>query len=476
METDTRASAPAAPYKGGIALFKDTNEMKSFLQGKVEILADDVKVLDEAALRGAMDGLVMEAIFNPSDVVKNAVRWVIREAGQSLGITLASIHDLYMAAGRKEYSNISVPAINIRGFSYDMSRAIFSTCLKTDTLAVIFEIAKSEQVYTFQPPAELAPVIMAAAIKEGFRGPLFIQGDHYQVAAKDFKADKMGAVDKIRQLIKDSIEAGFFNIDLDTSTLVDLSRPTIDEQQRDNYQVAAALTEFIRANEPPGVTISTGGEIGEIGDQNTTAEELDAYMQGYINCLPAGLAGLSKLSVQTGTTHGGVPLPDGSVADVKIDFDTLEKLSTLAIEKYGLSGCVQHGASTLPDDAFHHFPRTKTSEVHLATGFQNLLLESPDFPADIKDKMYKWLDENCANEKKEGQTPEQFYYKTRKKAWGPTKLDLYKAPEETKAKLRAQLADKFEFLFKQLNAVNTKTLVNEKVKPPRIKAPKPAGI
>jgi fructose/tagatose bisphosphate aldolase len=457
-------------------MFKDTNELKSFLQGKVEILADDVKVTDEAALRGAMDELVKEAQFNESDVVKNAVRWVIREAGQSLGVTLASIHDLYMAAGRQEYSNISVPAINIRGFSYDMSRAIFETCLKTDNLAVIFEIAKSEQGYTFQPPAELVPVIMAAAIKEGFRGPLFIQGDHYQVAAKDFNADKMGAVDKIRQLIKDSIEAGFYNIDLDTSTLVDLSRPTVDEQQRDNYQVAAALTEFIRAHEPAGVTVSTGGEIGEIGDENTTVEELDAYMAGYKKSLPQGMVGLSKLSVQTGTTHGGVPLPDGSVADVKIDFETLKTLSTVAIEKYGLSGCVQHGASTLPDDAFNHFPRTKTSEVHLATGFQNILLESPDFPAEIKSKMYKWLDDNCASEKKEGQTPEQFYYKTRKKAWGPTKPDVYAMPEETKAKLRKQLADKFEFLFKQLNSVNTSALVNEKVKPVRIKAPKPAGI
>ena len=455
---------------------KDIAELKSFLAGKVEILADDVKVTDEAALRAGMDELVQAAIFSQSDDVKEAARWVIREAGQSLGITYASIHDLYMAAGRQEYAHISVPAINIRGFSYDMSRAIFTTCLKTDNLAVIFEIAKSEQGYTFQPPAELAPVIMAAAIREGFRGPLFIQGDHYQVAAKDFRADAAGAIEKIKKLITDSVAAGFFNIDLDTSTLVDLSLPTIKEQQKANYETAAELTKFIRSIEPEGVTVSTGGEIGEIGDANTTPEELAAYMQGYQECLGAGVVGLSKLSVQTGTTHGGVPLPDGSVADVKIDFDTLEKLSTLAIEKYGMSGCVQHGASTLPDDAFHHFPRTKTSEVHLATGFQNILLESPDFPADIKAKMYAWLDENCANEQKAGQTPEQFYYKTRKKAWGPTKLDVYSMPEDTKAKLRAQLAGKFEFLYKQLNAVNTSELVNSKVKPVRIKAPKPAGL
>ena len=40
--------------------------------------------------------------------------------------------------------------------------------------------------------------------------------------------------------------------------------------------------------------------------------------------------GLSKVSVQTGTSHGGVPLPGGGVAEVKLDFGTLERLSAVA--------------------------------------------------------------------------------------------------------------------------------------------------
>ena len=153
---------------------------------------------------------------------------------------------------------------------------------------------------------------------------------------------------------------------------MDLSKPNITEQQRLNFEFAAEFTSYIRTLEPKGITISVGGEIGEVGKKNSTVEELKAFMDGYNGTLFAkgkGLKGISKISVQTGTTHGGVPLPDGTIAKVKLDFDTLKNLSRVAIDEYGLSGAVQHGASTLPADAFDKFPETGTAEVHLATEF-----------------------------------------------------------------------------------------------------------
>jgi hypothetical protein len=90
--------------------------------------------------------------------------------------------------------------------------------------------------------------------------------------------------------------------------------------------------------------------------------------------------------------------------------------------------------------------------------------------------MYKWLDENIPNEKKPTDTPEQFYYKGRKKAWGPFKKELFDLPEENKESLRKLLQDKVEFIYDQLNSVDTVDLVNKFVKPARVKAPKPAGL
>ena len=37
------------------------------------------------------------------------------------------------------------------------------------------------------------------------------------------------------------------------------------------------MTAFIRSIEPEGVTISVGGEIGEVGGHNSNEEELRAY-------------------------------------------------------------------------------------------------------------------------------------------------------------------------------------------------------
>ena len=81
--------------------------------------------------------------------------------------------------------------------------------------------------------------------------------------------------------MQEAIPAGFWNIDIDTSTLVTLEPESLDEQQYDNYTRSAEITEFVRDLEPAGVTVSLGGEIGEVGEKNSTPEELDAYISNY---------------------------------------------------------------------------------------------------------------------------------------------------------------------------------------------------
>ena len=198
------------------------------------------------------------------------------------------------------------------------------------------------------------------------------------------------------------------------------------------------MTTMIRDLEPAGVAISVGGEIGEVGGKNSTVEELHAFMEGYLETLRksgTALKGISKISVQTGTTHGGVPLADGSVAQVKLDFDTLQKLSQAARVEYGMAGAVQHGASTLPDEAFDRFPATGTAEVHLATGFQNIIYDSRNFPPELRAQIYDYLKREAAAERKEGDTEEQFFYKTRKKGIGPFKRELWDLPEAVRKAL-----------------------------------------
>ncbi|MBN1473185.1 MAG: class II fructose-bisphosphate aldolase, partial [Syntrophaceae bacterium] len=329
---------------------------------------------------------------------------------------------------------------------------------------VIFEIARSEIDYTLQRPLEYMCAIKAAAIKTGYQGPVFVQGDHFQINAKKYAADATKETQTVKNLIWEAIDAGFYNIDIDTSTLVDLSKATIKEQQETNYRLAAELTTMIRDLEPEGITVSVGGEIGEVGGKNSTVEELEAFMEGYLETLKEhgpSLKGISKISVQTGTTHGGVPLADGTVAKVKIDFDVLRKLSEVARAKYGLAGAVQHGASTLPDEAFDRFPAVETAEVHLATGFQNMVYDSAAFPDDLREKMYQYLKTNFQGEWKEKDTEEQFIYKTRKKGFGPFKLELWHLPAKTRDKMGAELEKQFSFLFDKLKIAGKQDVVKK---------------
>ena len=309
----------------------------------------DPKVRQSAA----MDALVRDAVFGSAET-KERARWLIWEIGQHAGVRPASIHDLYLARGRGEVPAFTTPAMNVRVLSYDTGRAIFRAAKRLDVGAVICEIARSEIAYTDQRPAEYVAVMTAAALREGFTGPLFIQGDHVQVNAKKYAADPEGELGALRALIEEELHAGFYNIDVDTSTLVDLSQPDLPSQQRVNYERAAEFTKFIREREPAGVTVSVGAEIGEVGGKNSDVHELKAFMDGYISTLKrlGKYVGISKISVQTGTSHGGMVLPDGTIAKVQLDLPALKALSYDGRTKVGLGGAVQHGASTLPREAF----------------------------------------------------------------------------------------------------------------------------
>ena len=426
-----------------------------------------VVVTNPARFRAeVLDSLVWTAVFGKGDV-RDAARHAIREAAESLGILPASILPLYRARGRGEVSGFTVPAINIRIMSYDTARAAMRAARKLDVGAVIFEIARSEMGYTEQRPAEYAAVMLAAAIREEWQGPFFLQGDHFQTNPKKMKEAPDKEIAAIEALIEESIPAGFLQIDIDTSTLVDLSKPNLEAQQDVNATLCARFTKFIRVKQPKSMPISVGGEIGEVGKENSTPEEFRAYMDVYRRALGsgAGIDGIEKVSIQTGSSHGGVVAADGSVERVAIDFNVIKTISKVARDEYGLAGAVQHGASTLPPEYFGHFPDHDCAEIHLATDFMNTVYDHPAFPWPMKREIERWLDKNAAEERKKGETEPQFLYKTRKKAIGPYKENVWNLPEGTKEAIRETLEEKFTFLFEKLRVVNSRAMVAKYVKP-----------
>ena len=413
----------------------------------------------------ALDRLTWTGVFATDPELRDAARAAVLEQARSVGLYPASIQGLYAARGRNEVPHdFTVPAVNIRGMAYDTALALFRARKALDAGAVICEIARSEISYTDQRPAEYTFVVLAAALREGWKGPVFLQGDHFQINAKKYASDPQPELDAVRSLTTEAIQAGFYNIDVDTSTLVDLSKATLDEQQELNGRLCAEITALIRETEPSGVTVSVGGEIGEVGGKNSTPEEFEAFMRVYQKALARlapNVPGISKISIQTGTSHGGVPLPDGSVASVNVDFDALERISQLARERYGLGGAVQHGASTLPPELFDRFATLGTNEIHLATEFQSLIFDHPSFPAELKREMYEKLRTLAADERKSSDTDEQFFYKTRKKALGPFKREMWGAPTSAREAIGGALEKKFRFLLEKLGSSGTRAVAEK---------------
>jgi len=439
-------------------------DLLALTDGSVNLKDGKLEVRDAAHLRATIHRLA-EVSALESGARQGLARYLVRKIAQASGIYPASINGLYMARGRGEVPfNFTVPAMNLRALAFDSARAVFRAALAIDAAAIIFEIARSEMGYTDQRPSEYVTSVLAAAIAEGYSGPVFVQGDHFQVSAKRFAADPETELQAIRDLIDEALAAGFFNIDIDTSTLVDLEKPTIPEQQALNTSLSAMFTAYIRSHEPQGVAISIGGEIGEVGGQNSTPEELRGYMDGFNAHLAKdapGVEGISKISIQTGTSHGGVVLPDGSIAKVSVDFDTLRHLSEISRLEYGLGGAVQHGASTLPEEAFGKFVENEAVEVHLATNFQNMLFDR--LPDELRRDMYAFLDEKFASERKPGVTDEQFYYKTRKNAVGPFKKQTWNMPQANKDAINQAWEEQFSRLFHLLGQAGTRKYVEQTV-------------
>jgi fructose/tagatose bisphosphate aldolase len=451
-------------------------ELLTFLAGMAHIDSDRLVVDDEAAFRA--DGIrdvAWSATFSEDVATVEAARWIVWEASQELGCPSASIHDLYMARSRDEYSGWTQPAINLRTQVFDMAAAGCRAAMELDAGSPIWELARSEQAYTYQRPGEYITSVLAGCIHAGWRGPVFIQGDHYQWNAKNYAVDPEKVTGALHTATQTALSAGYGNIDIDSSTLVDLSFETLDEQQQVNYTRAAELAAMIRIEEE--LVTSIGGEIGEVGKDNSTPAELRAYLDGFNKAFSesadAGAVGLSKVSVQTGTSHGGSPTADGSVAPVALDFEVLRELGVVARE-YGLAGAVQHGASTLPDDLFHRFPEVETAEIHLATGFQNALYEHPAFPPELYAEIEQYCQNNLSDERSEGQTDAQFVYKTRKKALGEYKRVLWDL--DTKDQIIADQQAKMKYLFEQLAVEGNRATVERFVSAPERHRPAPESL
>ena len=432
---------------------KDVKGLLKNLEGVLELdTKGGVIVVNADKLRSeTIDYLAKEAALNSNDDVKTAAQFLIRSAAISLGVIPASIHDFYMARKTNAWKNMTVPAVNIRTDGYETTRQVFRVVREQNIGAIILELAKSETRYSGQSVNEFTTVGFAAAIKEGYTGQIFFQGDHYQVDQKKYAKEPTKEIDTLKRFIRDSILAGEYNIDLDPSTLVNeealdeivvfenslvdeylkdhsgltqgldesglkaLRHKLIDElpltgEQRttldalyerlhsDTAKVTMEFIRYIRGLEKElldgKVTISIGIEERHIDNPKhknnpSTVRGSIALAQKILKmCAAEGLVGPSKIALQTGTMHG---------LGGTVDFGIYER-HLAAAPSLGIAVFVQHGASTIKDRGdFRKMPIGGVGEVHLATEYQKITLGIvARMMPDLAEKMAQYLEDLMA--------------------------------------------------------------------------------
>jgi hypothetical protein len=100
-------------------------------------------------------------------------------------------------------------------------------------------------------------------------------------------------------------------------------------------------------------------------------------------------------------------------------------------------------------------------EVHLATGFQNIVFDSAYFPRALLEQIQAGLKAKYPGERKAGDTDTQFYYGTRKRAFGDFKKELWGLPDQTLRQIGLELEERFTLLYGKLNMFNTRAILEK---------------
>ena len=415
---------------------QSVSELMALLEGVAHVADGRLVIDDESSFRA--DGVrvrVWSATFSEDADVIEAARWIVWEASQSLGARVGQHQRPVPGArsGRGEWLHRAGRQPAHPGLRHGGGHVSGGRNRSTPARSSSSSRAASRSTRT-SGRGEYITSVLAGCIHAGWRGPVFVQGDHYQFNAGKYAADPEATTEAIKKATRDAIGVGYGNIDIDSSTLVDLSQPTVDDQQRVNYERAAEISALIREVQPADMPVSIGGEIGEVGKQNSTEEELRTYLDGYRATLDrlAGPSTLGPLQGQRPDRHE----PRWRAAARAAASPRSRSTSARS------SGCRWWRASTAwpaPSSTVHRrcrtsssiaSPRSRRPRSTSPPASRTLLYEHPAFPADLQREIDEWCVANLADERKPGESDDVFIYKTRKKALGPFKRQLWELVDQ----------------------------------------------
>lgn len=444
-------------------------EIASFdAQGKIVKINSEQKLQEEIIWQLQYTASVHE---NP-EIKKEAIN-IINAIAYHLKLEPSSNYVYYGEKAEGKNLFATTPAINCRMLTFHTVRAALLAYQQLKLPHIVFELALSEQGYTGQKIDEYASLVKAAYISCGFKNTkIYLQGDHYQADPKKYAENPEQEIQRIKEVIKSSIEQGVYNIDIDTSKFETADpNKTPKENQAMNAKLTAEFLYYIRSLEKEMIfpcIISVGGEVGEVGSLNTKFPEVNGYLALLYeemfqqikkdpkkNIVLSGFKGLSKVSINVGSAHGGQLGPDGKPLDnVPLDFQAHHDLFMQGKDPFNPGKhivTVQHGASTLPKHYFALFPAMHVGEIHLATGFQNITWDVIEqHEPELHKRMKKMVFEKFADKVKSHPTEAVGFNKERKHITQFFKKELLTMKPKTLEALELALSKEFTDIMHSL--------------------------
>ena len=459
-------------------LYSNCQDLLDSLKDIVNIEKDSITVLHGERLKEeCLDRLLYNAVFNQDKSVKDYAQWAIHACANYMQAIPCTISNLYEDNTNNQMSGRTVPVLYFRGLCYESARATFKLLNQIDSAACMFAVDLSEGQDTDLSAEEYAAVMLTAAMREGFHGPLFFQAA-IRIDANNFAKNSTEESERVHQQIKAAIHNGFYNIHMDASVTVDKDQVALLEKYRNNFEQVAMMSLRAREYQPTHIEVNLSAHVGTIGDEHTInrVDEIEAFLDGYESCLrneAPKARGLSQLSVSIGTVPGGRVLPDGRPQEMNLDWQAFERLQATAIQNYDLNGLILQGVSTLSEETQKQLPYKQVLEAHLSTAHHQLLLNSSHLPEALKHDIIAYLKDAQRGHWREGMTEEQFIHSVSGKCFGPFKKKFWDLSGECKKQLKDEVSNLLGRSFAAFRIAETKRIVREKVRPEVISRPAP---
>ena len=400
---------------------------------------------DEARFRSqAAADLAWTAAFTTDDPTAEAARWIVWEASQALGARSASIHDLYMARGRGEVSGFTVPAINIRAADVRHGAHVLRDGARGPTSgAVIFELARSEQTYTFQRPMDYATFdprgrdrgrLAAPGVHPG--RPLPVQREEVRGRPRgDDRGDPAGVPARDRRRLPQH-----------RHRQLHARRPLEARPRRGAARElrprGGAHRAHPRASRPTASRSASAARSARSASRTRRPTSCEAYLDGYDRELATRAPGA------IGPVQGQRPDRHAATAACRCPAAASPRSSSTSrsCASWARSRALVRPGRARSSTARRRCPTScsttsRRSRRPRSTSRRASRTRSTSTPRSrprCMDEIYAWCEANAADERKDGQTEEQFLYTTRKKAIGPFKRQLWDL--ETKDEILAAQA------------------------------------